>query len=82
MSKRYQCEFKDCMCITYLKGKNKRCNDCKHGNVWHSRTEAPPSDGYLQFYSIRESTRHPEYTNIIVNDISNNYCLSVDDLPA
>lgn len=82
MSKRYHCEFKDCMCIAFLKDKNSRCNDCKHGEVWHSRKEAPPSDSYLQFYSVRESARHPIYASITIIDISNNYCVSVDDLPA
>ena len=80
MSKRYHCEFNDCMCIAFLKDKNKLCNDCKHGEVWHSRTNGPPTDAYLQFYSVRETTRQPTYTNY--NDISNNFCLSVDDLPA
>lgn len=80
MSKRYHCEFNDCMCIAFLKDKNKLCNDCKHGEVWHSRTNGPPTDAYLQFYSVRESARLPIYSNC--NDISNNFCLSVDDLPA
>lgn len=82
MNKRYHCEFKDCMCIAYLKNKSKRCDDCNHGDVWHSRTDAPPSDSFLQFYSTREQARTPQYTQVAVNDVSNNYCLSVDDLPA
>ena len=82
MSKRYHCEFKDCMCIAFVKDKSSRCNYCKHGDVWHSRTEPPPSDSFLQFYSVRESARKPEYTSVVFADISSNFCLSVDDLPA
>ena len=40
------------------------------------------NDKYLQFYSIRKSARKPEYTNLNIYDVSSNYCLSVDDLPA
>ena len=71
MTNRYHCEFKDCMCIAFIKDKSSRCNDCKHGDVWHSRLNHHLM--VLQFYSVRESARKPEYTSVASTDISNNF---------
>ena len=82
MNRRYQCEFNNCSCGLYSHSRGDTCKVCRHGKVWHSSKEKPPNDKYLQFYSIRKSARKPEYTNINIYNVSSNYCLSVDDLPA
>ena len=62
----------------------KTCKVCNHGKIWHSRNEAPPSDKYLQFYSIRKSAIKPKYTSInnYFYNKNNIFCKTVDDLPA
>ena len=82
MNKRYQCEFNNCRCNIYCHVKGDICKNCRHGKVWHSNKDKPPCDEYLQFYSIRNSARIPEYTSVHIYDISKNFCNSVDDLPA
>lgn len=82
MNKRYQCEFNNCSCGLYSHSRGDTCKVCRHGKVWHSNKDKPPCDEYLQFYSIRNSARIPEYTSVCIYDISENFCNSVDDLPA
>ena len=61
MPKRYHCEFKDCNCHSYSNFIGNICKICKHGKIWHSRTELPPSDSYLAFLSPRLPARTPIY---------------------
>ena len=83
MSIRYHCEFENCVCRMYAHYIGETCKVCKHGKIWHSRNEAPPSDKFLQFYSIRKSARKPQYSNINNYVCKNNFfCATVDDLPA
>ena len=87
---RGKCEFKYCLCTKFIKNNNNRCITCKHGRCWHNKIKKTDRSQFLSSrptvrkqtyqYNLTIFTPQPQNINHIV--IQNNYCKSVDELPA
>ena len=86
---RGKCEFTTCPCNKFLLNKeNTRCISCHHGKCWHKNIKKTDRS---QFLSNRKTVRKPKYFYVRVFTPEplipiliqpNNYCPSVDELPA
>lgn len=77
---RLKCEFRTCKCLYFIQPKSgQKCVKCGHGECWHLLDKS-------QFKSLRKSAAKPRYIREIINSPiphdHQNYCLSIDDLPA
>jgi hypothetical protein len=57
---RYNCEFKNCKCYSYISDHTKRriCK-CNHGKTWHNRKNILHTNSFV---SPRQMARKPTYT--------------------
>ena len=95
---RGNCEFNNCSCKKFKRNKKLDssktiCKLCNHGKCWHKKIKKMDRS---QFLSCRPTARKPIYNYSLPNNIKifvpilqndnniiqNNYCKSVDDLPA
>ena len=81
---RGKCEFKTCPCNKFISNKeNSRCQQCNHGKCWHKNIRHVDRS---QFLSCRKTVRKPKYVYFRVSTsqpiIQNNYCPSIEELPA
>lgn len=87
---RGHCEFNNCYCDEYH-GLDNKCLLCKHGKCWHKIIENNTFYSVNQFISTRQYAHKPTYIfafngyrkeEKIEEYPKENFCNSVDDLPA